>query len=144
MLLTRQIAKETDPISLQAVSGVMAVILMLPALFVGETLGITFLKSVTPNAYQWMLLLAIGVVGTVAHLLMTWSLRYAPSATLAPMQYLEIPFATLLGFLIFNDLPNPLASVGIIITVASGLYIIIRERAIARGLAAETRSQQTA
>lgn len=144
MLLTHQIAKETDPISLQAVSGVMAVILMLPALFVGETLGITFLKSVTPNAYQWMLLLAIGVVGTVAHLLMTWSLRYAPSATLAPMQYLEIPFATLLGFLIFNDLPNPLASVRIIITVASGLYIIIRERAIARGLAAETRSQQTA
>lgn len=138
MLVTRQIAKETDPISLQAVSGVMAVILMLPALFIGEVMDWPFLKSVTPTLTQWQLLLAIGIVGTFAHLLMTWSLRFAPSATLAPMQYLEIPFATLLGFLIFDDLPNPLASLGITITVASGLYIILRERAIARGLAAKT------
>ena len=55
---------------------------------------------------DWLLLLVMGVLGTVAHLLMTWSLRFAPSATLAPMQYLEIPFATLLGWLVFGDLPE--------------------------------------
>jgi drug/metabolite transporter (DMT)-like permease len=137
MLVTRQIAKETDPISLQAVSGVMAVLLMLPALFVGQMLDFHMLTLIQPDAFQWQLLVGIGFVGTMAHLLMTWSLRYAPSATLAPMQYLEIPFATLLGFLIFDDLPNPLASLGIVITVASGLYIIQRERAIARGLASK-------
>ena len=70
----------------------------------------------------------MGVIGTVAHLLMTWSLRYAPSATLAPMQYLEIPFATLLGWLVFGDLPNGLAAIGIAVTVAAGLYVIHRER----------------
>ena len=62
---------------------------------------------------------------------MTWSLRYAPSATLAPMQYLEIPIATVLGLFIFKDLPNPLAQLGICITIAAGLYVIFRERAIA-------------
>ena len=63
---------------------------------------------------------------------MTWSLRYAPGATLAPMQYLEIPFATIFGFLIFGDLPNPLATLGISITMAAGLYIFMRERATLR------------
>ena len=63
---------------------------------------------------------------------MTWSLRYAPSATLAPMQYLEIPVATLFGWAIFRDLPDGLAALGIGITVAAGLYVILRERATAR------------
>ena len=85
-----------------------------------------------PSSDLNWLLIAIGVLGTVAHLLMTWSLRYAPSATLAPMQYLEIPFATIIGFLVFRDLPNGVAAVGICITIGAGLYIVLRERAIAR------------
>ncbi|MFG6568549.1 DMT family transporter [Sulfitobacter sp. 1A13679] len=136
MLVTRQIAKETDPISLQAVSGVMAVVMILPLLALGTKTQIAPLRLIQPDALDWTLLLGIGVLGTVAHLLMTWSLRFAPSATLAPMQYLEIPFATLLGLLIFSDLPNPLAGLGILITVGAGLYIVMRERATARALAA--------
>ena len=132
MLITRQIAKETDPIGLQAVSGVMAVAVMVPLIWVGGWVNIAALDMIVPNAQEWALLIAIGTLGTVAHLLMTWSLRYAPSTTLAPMQYLEIPFATLLGFAIFQDLPDPLASLGILITIAAGLYVIIREQAIAR------------
>ena len=132
MLITRQIAKETDPIGLQAVSGVMAVAVMVPLIWIGGWVNIAALDMIVPNAQEWALLIAIGTLGTVAHLLMTWSLRYAPSTTLAPMQYLEIPFATLLGFAIFHDLPDPLASLGILITIAAGLYVIIREQAIAR------------
>lgn len=144
MLVTRQIAKETDPIGLQAVSGVMAVILMVPFLWFGAGGEWANLSSLSASGFQWSLLFGIGVLGTVAHLLMTWSLRYAPSATLAPMQYLEIPFATLLGFAIFNDLPNPLATFGIALTMATGLYIIQGERAIARNAAPKAETQQTA
>ena len=132
MLITRQIAKETDPISLQAVSGCMAVGLMLPLIWLGTNSQIGSLMWIAPDLSEWSLLVAIGVLGTVAHLLMTWSLRYAPSTTLAPMQYLEIPFATLLGFAIFQDLPNPMAALGILITIGAGLYVIIRERANAQ------------
>lgn len=135
MLVTRQIAKDTDPIGLQAVSGVMAVAVMAPVLLIFSGSSITALQMITPNALEWQLLGAIGLLGTLAHLLMTWSLRYAPSATLAPMQYLEIPIATLIGFLIFKDLPNTMASIGIVITIGAGLYIILRERATARALA---------
>ena len=61
---------------------------------------------------------------------MTWSLRYAPSSTTAPLQYLEIPIATVIGWLVFFDLPNPTAAIGIVVIIAAGLYVLIRERAI--------------
>ena len=138
MLVTRQVAKETDPISLQAVSGVMATVGLVPVLVIGTPLGIWNLSAALPAPDLYWLLIAIGVLGTVAHLLMTWSLRYAPSATLAPMQYLEIPVATLIGWAIFSDLPDGLAAVGIMITVAAGLYVILRERATARSAPTET------
>ena len=134
MLITRQIAKQTDPISLQAVSGVMAVGIMLPLLVITSGMGIDALTLIAPNGFEWGMLSAIGILGTLAHLLMTWSLRFAPSATLAPMQYLEIPIATIIGFLVFMDLPNGLAAVGIAITIGAGVYIILRERATSRDL----------
>lgn len=133
MLVTRKIAKETDPIGLQAVSGMIALVLMSPVLFLVPASAAPILAwdSGLPMS-TWSLLLAIGLSGTLAHLLMTWSLRYAPSATLAPMQYLEIPIATIIGFAVFGDLPNSMATVGICIVIASGLYIVFREQAIGR------------
>ncbi|WP_209504283.1 DMT family transporter [Ruegeria sp. HKCCSP335] len=138
MLVTRQVAKESDPVSLQAVSGVFATILLAPLLLIGTQMNIQELSMTLPSSDLNWLLIAIGVLGTVAHLLMTWSLRYAPSATLAPMQYLEIPVATLIGWVIFNDLPDGLAAAGIVITIAAGLYVILRERASARSAPTET------
>ncbi|MCK0149016.1 DMT family transporter [Marivita sp. S6314] len=138
MLVTRKIAKETDPIGLQAVSGVMAVAMMAPVIFLVPGVSAPILAwDAGVGQVTWTLLLAIGLAGTLAHLLMTWSLRYAPSATVAPMQYLEIPIATIIGFIVFADLPNTMASVGIAITIASGLYIVLREQAISRQPAPE-------
>lgn len=135
MLTTRQIAREVDPVALQAVSGVMAVVILMPALATGVAFGIGPLDIITPRGHAWTLLAAIGVLGTLAHLLMTWSLRFAPSATLAPMQYLEIPVATVVGYMIFSEWPDSIAAAGITLTVAAGIYIILREQASARRLA---------
>ncbi|MDC1381571.1 DMT family transporter [Octadecabacter sp.] len=126
MLVTRQIAKDVDPIGLQALSGLMAAPMVGAALLVFPNVPLLAIHPIPNDA--WILLAVLGCLGTVAHLLMTWSLRFAPSATLAPMQYLEIPIGTVIGYLIFKDLPNGLAAVGICITVAAGLYIILRER----------------
>ena len=132
MLVTRQIARETDPVGMQAVSGVMATAALGPLLILAPMHDLSWQPG---TGLLWLLLAIVGVIGTLAHLLMTWSLRFAPAATLAPMQYLEIPFATLIGFALFGDLPNRLASLGIAITIAAGLYIVMRERAILRGSA---------
>lgn len=137
MLVTRQMAKTVDPIGLQAVNGVMAVCILVPAIAAFHVLGAGASLAgaaalVRPEPQEVQMLIAIGIIGTAAHLLMTWSLRYAPSATLAPMQYLEIPFATLIGWFVFAEWPNALASLGIVVTIGSGLYIVMRERAIAQ------------
>ncbi|MCF2870140.1 DMT family transporter [Octadecabacter sp. G9-8] len=134
MLVTRQIAKDVDPIGLQALSGIMAVPIVGLALIAFPAIPVLAVHPI-PNG-AWILLAILGCLGTVAHLLMTWSLRFAPSATLAPMQYLEIPIGTVIGFVIFKDLPNGLAALGICITVAAGLYIILRERAMSRAVPA--------
>jgi len=131
MLVTRIISRDIDPVSLQVVSGGQACLMLLPVLLIAPHPA--FVLALPEGGTLW-LLLGFGALGMVAHLLMTGSLRYAPSATLAPMQYLEIPFATLIGWLLFRDLPNGLAVVGIVITVSAGLYIILRERAIAQAL----------
>ncbi|EAQ47675.1 membrane protein, putative [Roseobacter sp. MED193] len=132
MLVTRKIAKDTSPIPLQAISGLIASVLMLPLFWIGSIGEITFLSPALPAQDSWNLLAMAGALGTIAHLLMTWSLRYAPASTLASMQYLEIPIATLVGWVIFNELPNTLASLGIGLTVAAGLYAILREHRAAK------------
>lgn len=130
MLVTRKIAKDTDPVGLQAVSGVIAIAIMLPVVLIAHlTLDIPALTLTAPSQTEWVLLVTIGLLGTAAHLLMTWSLRYAPAATLAPMQYLEIPVAAALGFVVFAELPDTLAAAGICVTICAGVYILIRERA---------------
>jgi drug/metabolite transporter (DMT)-like permease len=130
MLVTRQIARDADPVTLQAASGAMASAVLLPVVALADRAPAAVAAALSQA--EWSLLLLLGVLGTVAHLLMTWSLRLAPSATLAPMQYLEIPFATLLGYLVFDDLPDGLAAAGIALTIAAGLYVIHREHLASR------------
>ncbi len=132
MLVTRQIAHLVDPVSLQTTSGGIALVIMAPLVALGVAADVPGLGVVLPTGTEAALILLLGVTATVGHLLMTWSLRFAPSATLAPMQYLEIPVATLFGWLIFAQLPNGLAATGILVTVAAGMYIILREHAVSR------------
>lgn len=131
MMVTRKIARAVDPVSLQCVSGWVAAF-MLGAFYLAADGLHGDIAVVMLDAQSWALIAATGVLGTVAHLVMTWSLRYAPAATLAPVQYMEIPFATTFGWLIFEDFPDALALAGIAVSIASGLYIILVERAAAR------------
>ncbi|WP_375253924.1 DMT family transporter [Yoonia sp.] len=133
MMVTRKIAKAEDPIKLQAISGVQATIILLVFLALVPSAAGTFTFDL--GARNWALLAALGLLGTTAHLVMTWSLRFAPASTLAPMQYLEIPFGTAVGYMVFADLPNGLAAIGIFVTVGAGLYIIFREQRLAKALA---------
>ncbi|ATI42614.1 EamA family transporter [Pacificitalea manganoxidans] len=132
MLTTRVIAREVDAIPLQALSALMALPICGAILLAGQGSDIPLLAWEPPRAGHWPLLIALGCTGTAAHLFMTWSLRFAPAATLAPMQYLEIPIATLIGLFLFSEFPDGLALVGISIVMGSGLYIVFRERALAQ------------
>ena len=133
VLLTRRIAKDYDPVSLQSASGVTSAILLM-ALWAGASgTDIPDLKLVVPTSDQAVTLLMVGILGTLAHLGMSYAVRFAPSATLAPMQYVELPVATVIGWVMFGELPNSMAAVGIMITVIAGLAVIFFEhRAVTR------------
>ena len=137
MLVTRQIAKDIDPIALQASSGAMGLIVLLPLLALPQGDGAVpvFHWIWVEGQTRWLLAM-MGLAGVIGHLMMTWSLRFAPAATLAPMQYLEIPLAAVVGFVFFSEWPNGLAAFGICLTIASGLYVVARERAVLRATGA--------
>lgn len=130
VLLGRTIAQEADPIAIQMISGWMAVTLMIPVMVAGAFLGWHEFGVTVPTGRAFLLVTGAGVLGTLAHLLMTWSLRFAPSTTLAPLTYIEIPITVAVGLVVFGDFPNALATLGICITMAAGLYVVFRERAI--------------
>jgi drug/metabolite transporter (DMT)-like permease len=131
MLLTRQVARAMAPLELQAINGLIGSALLVPVAVMAEGTGLPELDPVAPDPRALVLLVGIGVIGTVAHLALTWSLRFAPAATVAPMQYLEIPFAVVLGLALFGELPGLLSLAGITVVMASGLYIILREQRLA-------------
>ena len=78
-------------------------------------------------------LVLIGVVATAAHACVNQGLRLAPAAVVVPYTYTSLLWAILLGWLFFADLPTPLMLLGAGIIVASGLFVLHRERQIKAG-----------
>jgi drug/metabolite transporter (DMT)-like permease len=81
-----------------------------------------------PDATGWVLMAATGLIGGLGHFAMIKSLSYAPAAVVAPFGYTNLIWATLLGFLVFSDLPDLWTLVGAAIIAGSGLYIFRREQ----------------
>jgi drug/metabolite transporter (DMT)-like permease len=82
---------------------------------------------VPPRPQEWIGLIAIGLFGGGAQLVMTHGYRYAPAGTLAPFSYASILWSTAIGFLVWHQLPGGRTLVGAIIIISSGLYILYRE-----------------
>jgi len=138
MFVTRLITQDIDPVSLQATSGAMAGAILVAVMLINTPLNLAEFRFAGVTQIQGGLLIAIGIIGTLAHLLMTWSLRFAPSSTLAPVQYLEIPCAALIGLIVFGDLPDGFAAAGMLLTICAGLYVLHREAKLARQMTRET------
>ena len=62
---------------------------------------------VMPTPRQLAALISIGLIGGVAHLILTESYRYAPASVVAPFDYTAILFAFLLGYAMFGEVPTP-------------------------------------
>lgn len=139
VLLTRRIAKDYDPVYLQSASGLMSAVMLLAGWALFHRTGFADLQIVPVGGNHLVILCLIGLFGTLSHLSMNYAVRFAPSATLAPMQYVELPVATAVGWIAFGEFPNMIASIGIGITVGAGLAMIYFEhRAAKRQIMQET------
>ena len=105
---------------------------LLTLLFTGLS-GVILISLVVPffwtwmNFSQWLILISLASIGTVAHLLIILSLNFAEASKLAPLGYFEIITNVLIGYYFFNDFPNKWIWVGLLLIISSGIYISIRE-----------------
>lgn len=132
MLVTRAMSAWMHPVAMQFHTSWTGVLMCLPILVMANGSGIPSLDPIWPEGWNWLWLFGVGFWAAVSHMCMTYALKYAPSATLAPLHYTEIVTAVILGYLIFGDFPNAMTWAGIVVIVSSGLYIIHRERIAAR------------
>jgi drug/metabolite transporter (DMT)-like permease len=108
-------------------------------LFYSNLVGVVALMPVVP--FVWTtptdplviaLMVASGAMGSFGHYLLIAAHRLAPAAVLSPFIYTQIVQVIILGYLVFGDVPSRWTLLGCAIVVASGLYILHRERTVRR------------
>lgn len=95
--------------------------------------------STAHDAADWLLLLACGLIGLLGQVLLTAALRYGAVANVIVMDYSGLVWATLFGWLVFDNLPPASTWLGAPLVVAAGLLIAWREHRL--GLARAARGE---
>ena len=85
------------------------------------TLMLVLGTETLPTAFDFATMLALGGLATAGHLIFTLAYREAPASTLAPINYMHIAFATVLGWLVFSQLPDALGFTGMALIAVAGL-----------------------
>ncbi len=116
LVLTRKVADQADSLALlfhANAIGALALTVLAPA------------TARMPNTTaEWMILPALGVFGAVGHWCMIKAYARADAATLAPFMYAQLLVATFYGWLIYDNLPDGFTLLGMLVILASGLYVL--------------------
>lgn len=128
MIITRRLAKTESAQAMQFWVCLFGTLILSALMAASARIGWDVMQPSWPTIEAWGWLVALGVIATIAHMLAIRAFRLAPASILAPFQYLEILGATLLGAVIFGDLPDSFTGLGIAIVVSSGLYVFYREQ----------------
>ncbi len=132
LALTRVVSGRDDALTLAFWTGVAAALVLLLVMVSGvlgamERLSESGSRLALPALGAWPLLLGVGAIAAATNVLTALALRRAGAGVLAPFQYLEILSATLLGWIIFNEMPDLLTGIGAAIIVGSGLYVFTHQ-----------------
>jgi drug/metabolite transporter (DMT)-like permease len=79
-----------------------------------------------PVGIDWLYLLALGALATVGHMLFTTAYREAPASLLAPVNYMHLVWAGILGWLVFGHTPDALSILGMGLVAAAGIAVALR------------------
>ena len=84
-------------------------------------------RWIMPNPYDFVLLILIGLLGSVANLLLTQSYKLAEVTLTTPLKYLSLVFAIIFGFYFFKEIPTIYTLLGAGLIVVSSAIIFFRE-----------------
>jgi drug/metabolite transporter (DMT)-like permease len=113
-VLTRHFSASEHPSTTNFITGLVGTVLLAFMMPEGWT---------PPGFTDGLLIVGMGVSALAGHLLLTRAYQVASPAVLAPYSYGQILWATVLGYLVFDMLPDSTSSIGMAIIAFSGLYV---------------------
>ena len=110
-----------------------------------QTVGVLVIGAVmsvnawtTPDLPSLLAMLTLGVVASIAHMMMTRSMKLASASLLAPLQYTLLLWAIILGAVFFDEFPDLQVLIGSAIIVVAGLFIFHRKKVVGVPVKPET------
>lgn len=119
----RDLGRTEEPLRVVFYFSALGAVMLLPGAIVTGS-------AHTPS--EWLLFAGIGASGLVTQLLLTAALRYGSVASVIVMDYSQLIWSTLWGFLIFSQLPPATSWLGAPLIIAAGLVIAWREHVLHR------------
>lgn len=127
---TRKMTATEKPLTLvfyTALVGGAAMSLALPWIWTGPT----------PDPLEALMIGSLALYGGIGHFLLTHAFRHAPASLLAPYLYVQLIWASLLGWVIYEQLPDAFSIAGMLIIVAGGVTVALLERSTAGRIGAK-------
>jgi len=112
-VLTGRLSVDENPYTTHFYTGLVGTLVMCPVVLLSW--------NTQALLTQWPWFLLLGFLGTFGHLMLIRAYNRASAVVLSPYLYSQIAFATLLGWLVFNQVPDALAWIGIAVIAASGI-----------------------
>ena len=121
--LTSHMAKTESPVTMHIYTGWVGTAIASVMVLGAWTTELTH--------FQWLLMCVVGLMGTLGHYLLIVAFSRASAATITPVLYSSIAFATFGGWLVFSHVPDQIAVLGMLLIAVCGLgagWLSTRER----------------
>jgi drug/metabolite transporter (DMT)-like permease len=117
-VLTSRMSALDNPYTTHFWTGLVGMLIVTPLLLWQAPQMLDAARSASTS--QWALLAGVATLGTGGHLLLILALGMAPTATLMPFVYAQIPIATAISWLVFGQWPDAVAWVGMVVIMICG------------------------
>jgi drug/metabolite transporter (DMT)-like permease len=114
------------------------------SLFYSNAIGALVMLPVIPFVWQppanWVIALMLamtGVLGSAGHYFLIAGHKLAPASVLSPFIYTQLIWVVILGYLVFDHVPNGWTIAGAAMVIGSGLYLLYRERQVGKSTTSE-------
>lgn len=117
---TRKLAEHDRPETLVVYTALVGAL--------ATTLFVPWFARAPDTAFQWFAFAGVGLIGGLAQFCIVQALARGPASVISPIGYAELISATVLGAVIFGELPDSPTWLGAGLIIGSGLFIAYRER----------------
>ncbi|GHB22312.1 permease [Pseudovibrio japonicus] len=128
LVLTRKLSGSVSLLGTQLAAGIAGVLTLTPLVVLASFLGFEGASWTTPELSHLPLFILMGIISFFAHGFIVQAFDRAPASVLAPLGYIEIISATIVGYVLFGDIPDMFVWLGVALIAGGGLYIAHRER----------------